>query len=54
MEFAGGRGVVVNFGAEDVTLPDGQGVKARDSVTFHATAAGRTYSPPPCPNVFAE
>lgn len=53
-EFSSGRGVVVNFGDAAYTLPDGQTVKARDYVTFRKTASGRVYSPPPCPNVFAD
>ncbi|MCX7414367.1 MAG: hypothetical protein NTW36_13140 [Planctomycetia bacterium] len=54
-EFSSGRGVVVNFSDEPHTLPDGQVVKARDYVSFtKATDGRRTYTPPPCPNVFAE
>ena len=52
-EFSSGRGVVANFGDADHTLPDGQIVKRRDFTSFRITPAGRVYSPPPCPNVFA-
>jgi hypothetical protein len=52
-EFSGGRGVVVNFGDVPFTLPTGQVIKPRDSVTYRVTADGRQYTPPPCPNVFA-
>ena len=53
-EFSSGKGVVVNFGDETHTLPDGQVVKARDYVIFTVADGRRTYTPPPCPNVFAE
>ena len=52
-EFAGGRGVVVNCGDADFTLPDGQAVAARDYVSFCVEDGRRIYTPPPCPNVFA-
>jgi hypothetical protein len=53
-EFAGSRGVVVNFGVTPATLADGQVVPPRDYVSFEKAAAGRRYEPAPCPNVFAE
>ena len=53
-EFSSGRGVVVNFGDADHTLPDGQIVKRRDYVSFRTTPTGRTYELPPCPNVFTD
>jgi len=47
--------VVVNFGTAAYTLADGQVVKPRDYVIFTKAAdSRRTYTPPPCPNVFAE
>ncbi|MEI7781376.1 MAG: glycoside hydrolase [Planctomycetota bacterium] len=54
-EFSSGRGVVVNFGTAAHTLADGQVVKPRDYVMFTKAPDGRrTYTLPPCPNVFAE
>ncbi len=52
-EFSGGRGVVVNFGDTPFTLTDGRLIRPRDYVTYRATAAGRQYTPAPCPNVFS-
>ena len=49
-----GRGVVVNFGDTDHTLPDGTIVKRRDYTRFRATPTGLVHTPPPCSNVFAE
>ncbi len=43
----------MNFGDVPFTLPAGQVIKPRDSVTYRVTADGRQYTPPPCPNVFA-
>lgn len=52
-EFAGGKGVVVNFSDTPHTLSDGQVVPARDYRTFTVTAGRRSYAAPPGPNVFA-
>lgn len=53
-EFSGGKGVVVNFGDQPHTLPDGQVVRPRDYVMFTVTDGRRTYALPTCPNVFVE
>jgi hypothetical protein len=53
-EFSGGRGVVVNFGDEPFTLPEGRIVKPRDYLMYAVTDGRRTYTAPPCGNVFAE
>jgi hypothetical protein len=51
-EFAGGSGVVVNFGEKDNRLPDGQVIKASDYVIFRRDGDRRAYTYPMVANVF--
>jgi arylsulfatase A-like enzyme len=52
-EFSSGRGVVVNFGDTNFTLPDGTIVKAREYQTYRITAGRRDYVKPQTTNVFS-
>jgi hypothetical protein len=52
-EFSSGRGVIVNFGDTDFTLPDGTIVKAREYLTYRITEGRREFVKPKTTNVFS-